>query len=284
MSSSPHSHSVDIELPPSDQHKSNDHPPTTTSFKVITWNLWCIMFAPRTLSNPQRCGKYLRNLADIEDWSSFDGLIVCGFQEVWGWKTGLFPAIILRIISYLEYIPYFGTLISWIFQFLSMLLGALPIFKCLPLWYNPKTQLTSLMRAHLPYSYSDISIPFRCIHDNGLLLLSNREADRFGAYGFANHACDDSMAYKGFIWAYFKEDHCLVINTHLQAAGEGDERLLQIKEINQFISHFESEMSKKSEDSQRTLKIIACGDWNIGLLPSNFCSDLFLFFSCFLIR
>ena len=103
----------------------------TTNFKLITWNLWCMIFSPRTLSNPQRCGAYISTMAKREKWHNFDGLIICAMQELWSWKTGLFPPFILRMIAYLEYIPYFGLCISFVFQFLTLLCGVLPVFKCL---------------------------------------------------------------------------------------------------------------------------------------------------------
>jgi len=263
---------IDIELQPtlnplkSQSTHSTDGSIGNKAFKVITWNLWCIMFAPRTLSNPRTCGTYVRAIAEQEDWSSFDGLIVCGFQELWSWRSGLFPTFLLPLIAFFEYIPYLGTLISWIFQFVCMLLGTIPPFRCLPLFYNPKRQVSSILRPFLNHSYYSLSIPQRCFLDNGLLLCSNREAQRSGSVGFTKpvQCTEDSMAYKGFQWAYFQRDHCLVINTHLQAAGDGEERMNQIEQINHFVADFETVIAKDFE-CERTLKIIACGDWNIDM-------------------
>ena len=245
-------------------------------FKVMTWNLWCMIFAPRTLSNPRRCGKYVLNMAQKEDWTTFDGLIICSFQELWSWKTGIFPPFLLQLIAYFEYIPYLGVLISFLFQFITLLLGLLPILKCLPITYNPKKQISNILKKFVPYSYYNNNIPLRHVLDNGLLLLSNDEADKWGSFGFENHACDDSLAYKGFIYAYFKKHHCLIINTHLQAAGDGTARLSQIKELNVFINKFKHLIHKEMESMKfqdeyyrinlnKELKIIACGDWNVDM-------------------
>jgi len=251
----------------------NDDP---IKFKVMTWNLWCMIFCPRTLSNPRRCGKYVLEMAKREDWTTFDGLIICNFQELWSWKTGIFPPFLLKLIAFFEYIPYLGVLISFLFQFITLLLGLLPILKCLPISYNPKKQISNILSKHVPYSYYNNNIPLRHVLDNGLLLLSNHEADKWGSFGFENHACDDSLAYKGFIYAYFKKHHCLVINTHLQAAGDGTARLLQIKELNTFINKFKHLIQKEMQSMKfqdedyrvnlnKELKIIACGDWNVDM-------------------
>ena len=233
-----------------------------------------MILTPRTLSNPQRCGDYLYALAQKEDWKSFNGLIICSFQEVWGWKTGLFPPILLCWIGFLEYIPIMGFVISCLFQFTSMLAGLL--LKCLPFAYNPKLQIAARLREHTPFAYHDNRMPLRCVLDNGLLLLSNHAADRHGAFGFEHHACDDSLAFKGFVYAYFKKQHTLALNTHLQARGDGTERIDQISEITRFIANFRTIIREEMQAKQhcdadclrnvsRKLKIIACGDWNIDM-------------------
>jgi len=233
-----------------------------------------MIFTPRTLSNPQRCGDYLRALATKEEWASFDGLIICALQEVWAWKTGLFPHFLLRYLGLLEYIPFLGFVLPWLFQFVSMLSGT--VLKCLPFTYDPKKQIAAALRHHTPFAYYDARMPLRCVLDNGLLLLSNHEAEKHGAFGFANHACDDSLAYKGFVYAYFKGQHTLALNTHLQARGDGTERTDQIAEITRFIGKFETLIAKEMLARQhndaeclhnvgRKLKVIACGDWNIDM-------------------
>merc|ERR1712013_92705 len=204
----------------------------------------------------------------------FHGLIICSFQEVWAWKTGLFPSILLRCLGLFEYVPFVGFVVSWLFQIISMLCGL--VLKCLPFRYDPKLQIASRLRAHTPFAYFDSRIPMSCVLDNGLLLLSNHEADKYGAFGFDHHACDDSLAYKGFVYAYFKEQHTLALNTHLQARGDGNERIDQIAEITRFISKFSSLIAEEMRARQhcdadclrnvgRKMKIIACGDWNIDM-------------------
>eukprot|EP01083_Nonionella_stella_P007629 21969_1 len=254
----------------------NDDPNDTTQFKVLTWNLWCMILAPRALSNPRRCANYVLSMAEKEEWSSFDGLILCNFQELWSWRTGLFPPFLLQFIGFAEYIPYLGVLISGLFQLISLLFGLLPIFKCLPIKYNPKSQMASKLRAYLPYTTYNCDIPFKTVLDNGLLILSNHKADHQGSFGYVNHACDDSLAYKGCIYAYFKKYHTLVLNTHLQSAGDGSKRMAQIEEIKEFIQQFRIDINKeveakKDDDEEykancdKLLKIIACGDWNVDM-------------------
>ena len=249
-------------------------------FKVMTWNLWCMIFTPRTLSNPHRCGNYVKKIAGKEDWKSYDGLIVCSFQELWSWNTGIFPPCLLPLIGYIEYIPYLGILISFIFQFVSALIGLLPIFKCLPIRYNPKKTIARILNQFVPFSYYDTKIPLRHILDNGLLILSNKKADKYGSFGYTNHACDDSLAYKGFLYTYYKQYHTLVINTHLQSAGDGAVRLLQIEELKKFIANFDDLLTKEIESVKhidddyrlnlnKKLKIIATGDWNVDMTNHN---------------
>lgn len=80
-----------------------------TNYRICTWNLWCIpVGSPRTLSNPDRCSSYMRDLADREQWSEYNGLIIVALQELWCWKTGIFPPFLLRLVALFEYIPYIG--------------------------------------------------------------------------------------------------------------------------------------------------------------------------------
>ena len=68
--------------------------------KILTWNLWSIFVSsPRCLSNPYRCCDYfILNISEKEDWVNFDGLIVCGFQELWKWNTGFIPSEIIILL------------------------------------------------------------------------------------------------------------------------------------------------------------------------------------------
>eukprot|EP01083_Nonionella_stella_P063322 164529_1 len=106
---------------------------TWNTYKLITWNLWCIpVSSPRCLSNPDRCSNYLYQLAEKQEWQKYNGIIVVALQELWSWPTGLFPPFLLKIMAYFEYIPYIGRWFAALFTIISMLLGVLPIFKCLP--------------------------------------------------------------------------------------------------------------------------------------------------------
>ena len=206
-----------------------------TKIKVLSWNVWAVPFgAPRTLTNPIYCANYLRSLGKKEKWDEFDGLIIAGIQEVWSWKTGLFPFFLLPIIGFIEIIPCgIGYVLSILIQFVSALCGLIPPFKCMPyLTHNPKRFFRWIMKKYLPFSYSKSNIPLKHIIDNGLLLLSNVKPDKCGMKGYRNMACDDSIAYKGFIWMYFKEKYnVLALTTHLQSAGTGNERLAQVGKL-----------------------------------------------------
>ena len=282
-----------IEIVDSDEYKeekleeiviNSDLNDDSIKFKVMTWNLWCMVFTPRTLSNPHRCANYMAKIAKKEDWKSYNGLIICSFQEVWSWKTGIFPPFLLPFLGYVEYIPILGILLSFIFQFVSLLLGLLPLFKCLPITYNPKKQIAKRLNKFVPFQYYDTNIPLKHILDNGLLILSNKEADKYGSFGYKNHACDDSLAYKGFIYAYYKRYHCLVINTHLQSAGDGTVRLQQVQELKIFISKFTDLINKEMQSLKdidddyhlnlnKKLKIIATGDWNVDMTNHDLISQ-----------
>jgi len=185
---------------------------------------------------------------------------VVALQELWCWKTGIFPPCFLRAIGLLEFIPYIGRFFSALFQLLSILLGVIPILKCLPFKYNPKSRFIHKMRRHLPYAYRDANIPnFRAkFMDNGLCTLTNKPATRWGFQGYIHDACDDNLANKGFLWCYFEAQRLLIINTHLQAAGAGLERLHQIKEVKQWLEiHW--------EDKGLVSKIIIMGDFNVDM-------------------
>eukprot|EP01084_Bolivina_argentea_P169536 293888_1 len=246
-------------------HKETDiEDGSKTKFRVMTWNLYAMIFTKRTLSNPKRCANYFSDLAQKEDWKSFNGLIVSNFQELWSWKTGLFPPFLLRLICYFEYIPFIGALISWIFQFISLFFGTIPILSCLPIQYDPKWQVAVKLRGILPYSYSKHSIRWQHWLDNGLLILSNHPANKYGSYTWQNTVCDDSLANKGFVWAYFAKFHCLVINVHLQSAGDGSHRKKQIVETIQWVKQLTESIRNEFENDDH-LKIIATGDWNIDM-------------------
>ena len=113
----------------------------------------------------------------------------------------------------------------------------------------------------LKYSFYDNNIPFKKVSDNGLLLVTNKKSDMNGSYAFKHCLFDDSLANKGFIWLYYKTPkHILIINTHLQAAGDGTERYQQLGEIKQFINDFKDKYKESQE-----LKIIVIGDMNVDM-------------------
>ncbi|ETO15520.1 hypothetical protein RFI_21842 [Reticulomyxa filosa] len=214
-------------------------------FKVCTWNLWCVPFgSPRTLSNPYRCAKYAANIAKLQKWKEFDGLIIFHLQELWAFKTGIFPPFLLWCVS------------CCLFQFLALLLGLLPILKCLPLMYNPKRQFAQQLRKYLPYTVEHSQVPWTCGFDNGLLMCFNKPPQKHGFQRFTSHRCDDSFAAKGFLWAYFQDLQLLVINTHLQvrffSAGSGKERENQLNQLKKFIDSVREHMS-----------VLIAGDFNI---------------------
>lgn len=94
--------------------------------------------------------------------------------------------------------------------------------------------------------------------DNGLCTLTNKPATRWGFQGYIHDACDDTLANKGFLWCYFEPQRLLLINTHLQAAGAGLERLQQIKEMKQWIEI-------NWEDKGLVSKIVVMGDFNVDM-------------------
>eukprot|EP01084_Bolivina_argentea_P158994 276927_1 len=164
------------------QYEKNE-PNNGFNIKIITWNLWSIfMFSPRCLTNPHRCTDYILSVANKENWNEYNGLIVCGFQELWKWNTGIFPSILLSKFIYIfEYIPIpylaiIGEIISRLFQAITFIFGAIPIFKLLSIFnYCPKQiVINKLQSIGLKYNYYDNKIPllplFK-ISDNGLLLL-----------------------------------------------------------------------------------------------------------------
>eukprot|EP00485_Elphidium_margaritaceum_P024269 CAMPEP_0202712790 /NCGR_PEP_ID=MMETSP1385-20130828/45778_1 /ASSEMBLY_ACC=CAM_ASM_000861 /TAXON_ID=933848 /ORGANISM="Elphidium margaritaceum" /LENGTH=510 /DNA_ID=CAMNT_0049372949 /DNA_START=88 /DNA_END=1620 /DNA_ORIENTATION=- len=232
---------------------------TWSKYKIMTWNLWCIpVSSPRTLSNPDRCSSYLHDLAHKQEWHNYDGLIVVALQELWCWKTGLFPPFLLRVIALFEYIPYIGRCVSALFQIISILLGVLPILKCLPIQYDPKPRFFHKLRRFLPFSFRDSNIPVSSFMDNGLALLFNKEPTQCGCHSYNAAACDDSLANKGWIYAYFEAQKLLVVNTHMQAAGAGHERLLQIRELKMWL--YTDWESKGLLD-----KCIVLGDFNVDM-------------------
>eukprot|EP00484_Ammonia_sp_Unknown_P030091 CAMPEP_0197025906 /NCGR_PEP_ID=MMETSP1384-20130603/6107_1 /TAXON_ID=29189 /ORGANISM="Ammonia sp." /LENGTH=525 /DNA_ID=CAMNT_0042454493 /DNA_START=149 /DNA_END=1726 /DNA_ORIENTATION=- len=232
---------------------------TWTKYKLMTWNLWCIpVSSPRTLSNPDRCSSYLRDLAEKQQWQNYDGLIVVALQELWCWKTGIFPPFLLRIIALFEYIPYIGRFFSALFQLISILLGVLPILKCLPIQYDPKSRFIHKMRNFLPYAIKDSSIPISVFMDNGLCTLTNKPPTEWGCQSYESTACDDSLANKGWLWCFYEAQKLLIINTHMQAAGAGHERLLQLREL-------KSWLYKKWESKGLVNKCIVLGDFNVDM-------------------
>ncbi|ETO21216.1 hypothetical protein RFI_15988, partial [Reticulomyxa filosa] len=224
-------------------------------FKVCTWNLWCMPFSsPRALSNPYRCAMYAQQIAKSQNWEQFDDLIIFNLQELWGFKTGIFPPILLWCVSWLEWggssgrekkkgvviknknkkkklhnvklshINNFDLHQYRVFAggggkkkvFIALFLGLLPILKCFPLTYNPKTLFAHKMRKYLPYSVQYCNVPWNCGFDNGLLMCFNKKPQAHGFEIFTSHRCDDSFAAKGFLWAYFQEYQLLVLNLHMQ--------------------------------------------------------------------
>eukprot|EP01084_Bolivina_argentea_P096340 173218_1 len=233
----------------------------SNKLKVLTWNLWAIPFAPRTISNPYRCANFLSDIANQENWQNFDGLILCGFQEIWSWKTGIFPSFILSyFVYYIEFIPCkIGHIISIIFQFIALLIGLL--LKFLPLSYDPKKSFYKRLKHSLPYSYYNKYIPFCRILDNGLLLLSNKQATQFGCEAYVCCACLDSIAYKGFVWVYFEQYNLLAITTHLQYSKSGKDTIEQIIELKTFIDKF----IENKNNANNKINIIIFGDFNVDL-------------------
>eukprot|EP01083_Nonionella_stella_P183693 664531_1 len=227
---------------------------TSNKFKILTWNMYSIFLSPYCFSNPSKCANFLLNLGDKEQWTEFDGLILCGVQEIWAWPTGLFPNIILtHFVAYCEYIPFHvGFAISLMFQLVSLIFGLL--CKCLPLSHNPKQSFCQVLNGYLPYHYYDSNIPLcQRVMDSGLLLLTNKKATRSGFVAYVHCACADSMGNKGFVWAYFDVYNLLAINTHLQYSKSGEHTIAQINELKTFI------------DSFGDVNIAVFGDFNVDL-------------------
>jgi len=123
--------------------------------------------------------------------------------------------------------------------------------------YDPKSRFSNKMKTLLPYVVKYCEIPIKNFLDDGLLLMTNIKPHKTGSETFEACACDDSLANKGFIWCYFDEHKLLLINTHLQAAGPGRERLAQVRQIRRFLN----KISKKNEIH----RIIIIGDFNVDM-------------------
>eukprot|EP01083_Nonionella_stella_P024604 67837_1 len=235
------------------------------NIKIISWNLWSIMmFSPRCLTNPNRCSDYVLSVANQQEWDKYDGLIVCGFQELWKWNTGIIPPFILSRFVYLfEYIPYCGHIISRLFQAVTFLCGTIPIFKLLNLFnYCPKKNVISKLNGVLEYNHYDNNIPlfpvFRLL-DNGLLLLFNQKPDIHGSQSYDASKKDDWFASKGFIYCYFNEYNTLILNTHLQYRGDKEIKLKQLAQLRQFIDDFASKV-------EGAIKVMILGDFNCDMI------------------
>ena len=233
------------------------------SFYICSWNVWGLLLAPRALSNPSRCSEYLSSIIEKDKLREFDGLLICGIQELWSWNTGFIPSTLLSsLASAFEYIPYFGHAISIILQLITIIIGAIPIFRLFSFKYCPKQFFANrLIAKHVGFNYCfyDNSIPSRKYLDNGLLLLCIIKPDLRGSHAYTNAAREDSFAHKGFIYLYFVSRHCLVINTHLQAAGDDMVKIKQLGEMREFIKKFDSQHKIKN----RKLRVIILGDFNI---------------------
>ena len=80
-----------------------------TRFKLYSWNLWAVPYgSPRTLSNPRKCTKVLRELAEFERWGTSDEYIFVCLQELWAWKSFLIPTKLMKWVGKLESIPILG--------------------------------------------------------------------------------------------------------------------------------------------------------------------------------
>ena len=107
-----------------------------------------------------------------------------------------------------------GRIVSFITQVTSFICGI--ILCCVKSRYNPRPLFCDILKNYLPFS------EFTCTHryskpmDNGLLLLFNQKPDQIGSEAFNDSVWEDSLADKGFLWAYFNKHNILVINTHLQ--------------------------------------------------------------------
>eukprot|EP01084_Bolivina_argentea_P286318 491147_1 len=244
---------------PSNATCSNLMSTTWNTYKLITWNLWCIpVSSPRCLSNPDRCSNYLYQLAEKQEWQKYNGIIVVALQELWSWPTGLFPPFLLKIMAYFEYIPYIGRWFAALFTIISMLLGVLPIFKCLPIKYNPKARFIHKMRKHLPFAMTNNDIPMFKFLCNGLVILCNKSPTKWGFVPYTNASCDDALANKGWLWCYFEAQKFILINTHMQASGAGYERLLQIKQLKTWLY-------ENWESKELVHKCVVLGDFNVDM-------------------
>ena len=202
----------------------------TNEIKIVSWNLWCVpLSSPRTLSNPDRCGSFVRQFAEKNQWDDFNGIQFVAAQELWAWKVGLFPSVILRFAALFEYIPFIGRVFSVMFQLVSILVGIIPILKCLPFRYCPKKRFASYLKEWVPYALYDSYIPVHKGADSGLLLLTNTKPNLWGFESFIKATYDDALTNKGFLYAYFEFDksekdankNLLLINTNLQIAAFG---------------------------------------------------------------
>eukprot|EP01084_Bolivina_argentea_P274226 467350_1 len=237
---------------------------------IMTWNLWSIFVSsPRCLTNPQRCSDYiLTNIANKNNWTQYDGLIVCGFQELWKWNTGIIPPILLSHFIYIfEYIPYLGTIISRIFQLITLVLGAIPIFKLFSFFhYCPKQLVINKFNKILKYNYHSNNVPTFPIYkvaDNGLLLLFNNKPDICGYENFINSHGECSLVNKGFLYAYFNKYNILFVMTHMQYTGHKHFKIKQLNQIVTFLNSFQKNNGKNN------MKIIVFGDFNCDLNPNN---------------
>jgi len=139
-----------------------------------------------------------------------------------------------------------------------MLLGLLPIFKCLPIQYDPKPRFIYKLRHHLPFAIKNSDIPISVGMDNGLVTLTNKPPTKWGFERYHSSACDDSLANKGWLWCYFKTQKLMLINTHMQAAGAGHERLLQLRELKGWLE-------RKWESKGLVDKCLILGDFNVDM-------------------
>lgn len=215
--------------------------------------------SPRCLSNPDRCSSFLATLAQIEGWKDFDGFIAVGIQEAWGWRTGVVPTWMLRLLSLMEYIPVLGHLMDALVAGVTIVVGGLPLISFIPIKYDPKSIIIGKLNEYLPFSYNNCDIPlYRKFFDCGLTVLCNRRASMHGFERYIAAACDDSLANKGWIWLYFEKQRLLLINTHMQAAGAGRERLFQLREIRSWLK-------REWAANGRMDKCIILGDFNIDM-------------------
>lgn len=109
-----------------------------------------------------------------------------------------------------------GRFFAALFTIISLLFGALPILKCLPIRYDPKGRFMRKLRHYLPFAMKNSSIPIASFLDNGLCILTNKPPTKSGFERYDATACDDSLANKGWLWCYYETQKLMIINTHMQ--------------------------------------------------------------------